>query len=119
MNRITSEKYVPNSRDVLRARIRTTGIIETQFKVDHMIFRMVDVGGQRSERRKWIKCFDDVRSLLFVVSLTEYDMALREDPKINRLHESLKLFHDICNNIYFRVVATVGDIHSIINFSLL
>jgi len=41
--------------------------------------RLVDVGGQRSERRKWIQCFDDVRAVLFVAALSGYDMTLFED----------------------------------------
>lgn len=40
---------------------------------------MVDVGGQKSERRKWIHCFQDVTSILFLVSLSGYDQCLIED----------------------------------------
>lgn len=40
--------------------------------------RMVDVGGQRSERRKWIHCFEKVTSIMFLVALSEYDQALVE-----------------------------------------
>jgi len=46
------------------------------------ICRLFDVGGQRSERRKWIQCFDDIRALLFVAALSGYDMTLIEDPSI-------------------------------------
>lgn len=101
MDRICAEKYMPSSRDVLRARVRTNGIIETHFKIDDIVFRMFDVGGQRSERRKWVQCFDDVKAVLYVVALSGYDMTLQEDPTVNRLHESLKLFSSICNNMFF------------------
>lgn len=40
---------------------------------------MLDVGGQKSERRKWIHCFQDVTSILFLVSLSGYDQCLVED----------------------------------------
>lgn len=39
---------------------------------------MVDVGGQRSERRKWIHCFDNVTSLIFLAAVSEYDQVLYE-----------------------------------------
>ena len=48
------------------------------------MFRIVDVGGQRAERRKWIHCFDDVSAVLFCVNLAEYDLSLREDPTQKR-----------------------------------
>lgn len=40
---------------------------------------MVDVGGQRSERRKWIHCFDNVNMVLFLVAMSEFDQADPED----------------------------------------
>jgi len=64
------ENYVPNEQDVLRARVRTTGIDEANFTFDDMSFQMVDVGGQRTERRKWIHCFQSVTSVLFCSSLS-------------------------------------------------
>jgi hypothetical protein len=41
-----------------------------------LVFRIVDVGGQRSERRKWIYCFTDLTAIIFFVSLSEYDQNL-------------------------------------------
>jgi G-protein alpha subunit len=40
------------------------------------IFQFFDVGGQRSERRKWIHCFDGVHGVIFVTALSEYDQKL-------------------------------------------
>ncbi|KAK7004347.1 guanine nucleotide-binding protein G(o) subunit alpha [Biomphalaria glabrata] len=101
MERICSLKYIPSSTDVLRARVRTTGVIETWFKVGDIMIRMYDVGGQRSERRKWTQCFDNVRCVLFVVAISAYDMCLIDEPSLNRLEESLKMFSQISNNRFF------------------
>ena len=50
-----------------------------------LFFRLVDVGGQRSERKKWIHCFEDVTAILFFVALSAYDMGLREDGVVVRV----------------------------------
>ena len=62
---------------------------------------MFDVGGQRSQRKKWIHCFDNVDCVLFVVALSEYDQVLEEDRNVNRMQESLSLFNEMVNNSYF------------------
>lgn len=43
------------------------------------IASMFDVGGQRSERKKWIHCFENVTSIIFCVALSEYDQVLLEE----------------------------------------
>ena len=58
---------------------------------------IVDVGGQRSERRKWIHCFENVTAIIFFASLSEYDQKLSEEETTNRMSEALKLFKDIAN----------------------
>ena len=40
---------------------------------------MFDVGGQRSERKKWIHVFDNVQVVLFLVAISGYDHVLVED----------------------------------------
>ena len=47
-------------------------------------FRMFDVGGQRSERKKWIHCFEGVTAIIFCVALSGYDLVLAEDEEMNR-----------------------------------
>jgi hypothetical protein len=63
---------------------------------------MVDVGGQRNERRKWIHAFDGVTAIIYVASLADYNQVLEEDSSTNRMIESITLFKDICNDKSFK-----------------
>jgi hypothetical protein len=101
--RLADPEYVPSTDDILRCRVKTLGIHETHFHSPNALdFTLVDVGGQRTERRKWIHCFEDVTIVLFVIALSEYDLVCEEDALTNRLDESLKLFEQIVNNKYFK-----------------
>ena len=58
-------------------------------------FRMFDVGGQRSERKKWIHCFEGVTAIIFCVALSDYDLVLAEDEEmvsVSALQTSLSPF---------------------------
>lgn len=93
--RIGSLGYLPTESDVLRARLKTTGITETRFTMGQLQYvlsfgpfhlpsaphriHMFDVGGQRSERKKWIHCFESVTSIIFCTALSEYDQVLLEE----------------------------------------
>jgi len=92
IERISKPNYVPSKDDVLNVRAVTTGIVEEDMTISNRVFHIVDVGGQHSERRKWLKCFDDVTGLIFVVSLIAYNQTLYEDEKTNRMRDSLALF---------------------------
>jgi GTPase SAR1 family protein len=107
IDRLSAADYVPSEQDVLRSRAKTTGIIETDFTLEKTKFRMVDVGGQRSERKKWMHCFQDVTAVIFCVALSEYDLKLYEDDTTNRMHESLKLFKEICNSKWFTETSVI------------
>jgi len=102
LERIAADGYQPTQEDVLRCRQRTSGIVETRFSSGKTDFKMVDVGGQRSERRKWIHCFQDVTALIFVVAIDEYDMKLSEDKKVNRMLEAYNLWTEIVHNSWFK-----------------
>ena len=101
LDRLTEPNYSPNNTDILFARARTSGIVETVFSTNGNTFRLVDVGGQRSERKKWIHCFEGVVGLMFVVSLSEFDQNLIECEGVNRMHESVILFDEICKCQWF------------------
>ena len=62
---------------------------------------MFDVGGQRSERKKWIHCFENVTSIIFCVALSEYDQVLLEESSQVRLPKALPLEPD--SNTSYRI----------------
>ena len=107
MEKILESSYTPNEQDVLYSRVPTTGIVETSFRKSEITYHLIDVGGQRSERRKWLHCFDDVKAVLFVASLNEYNMTLIEDGTTNRMEESLNLFQAICYNKFFDTASII------------
>lgn len=101
IDRLCDPAYSPTDQDVLRSRVKTTGITETKFQVGELVYRMFDVGGQRSERKKWIHCFENVTAIIFLVAISAYDQVLIEDENVNRMQEALTLFDSICNSKWF------------------
>jgi len=101
LDRLSDPTYRPTQQDILRTRVRTLGIVELQFVLKKLHFRLLDVGGQRTERRKWIHCFQEVTAIIFCAALSCYDLRLAEDDSTNRMVESLKLFDSIVNNELF------------------
>ncbi|BGP04098.1 hypothetical protein RTBOTA2_006816 [Rhodotorula toruloides] len=101
--RIASPSYLPTEEDVLRTRVRSIGVVEQTFEVlKGRKLRVVDVGGQRSERKKWVHQFENIGMLIFVVAVSEYNQTLFEDSRQNRLDESLELWEMISASRWFR-----------------
>jgi len=101
LKRIASPEYIPSDADILRSRQKTTAVIETYFEVDKIMFKVIDVGGQRSLRKKWIHLFQDVTAVLYCASLACYNMQLRESRDINQFDDCLQLFSEIINTRWF------------------
>ncbi|OAL37215.1 hypothetical protein AYO20_03391 [Fonsecaea nubica] len=102
IDRISSPNFVPDDQDILRSRHKTTGVAEFAFTSNKdTVYRVIDVGGQRSERKKWMHHFEDVDLVLFLVALSEYDQMLYEDSSVNRLQEAINLFRDVCESRWF------------------
>ncbi|KAI9159210.1 guanine nucleotide-binding protein subunit alpha [Blastocladiella emersonii ATCC 22665] len=101
IDRLADPAFKPTDQDILRSRVKTTGIVETTFRIQELTYRMFDVGGQRSERKKWIHCFENVTAIVFLVAISEYDQVLVEDETVNRMQEAMTLFDSICNSRWF------------------
>ena len=69
----------------------STGIIEYVFDIPYrresVKLRIVDVGGQKTERRKWVHCFEEVKTVIFLAAISEYDQrtsTIENDGQITR-----------------------------------
>jgi len=100
-SRFAKPDFIPSFEETLKARNKTSGVIETIFEVEGTQFTLVDVGGQRSERKKWLHCFSAVTAIIFLAAINEYDMLLEEDGNTNRLVESLKLWKALSSSDFF------------------
>jgi len=107
LERLFDPDYVPTEQDIVQARARTIGITETVFHLRDHEMLMVDVGGQKSERRKWIHCFQDVTSILFLVSLSGYDQCLIEDKDANQMQDAMTIWDSICHSQWFKQTSII------------
>ncbi|CAD6189806.1 unnamed protein product [Caenorhabditis auriculariae] len=107
IQRIGEKDYVPCEEDIVHSRHPTFSITSTNFIYNGLKMRLVDVGGQKSQRRKWLHLFDDVRVVLFVVDLTGYAKRDEEDRKENHMTSTMKIFKEIATNKVLRPAVLV------------
>ncbi|RDB30429.1 Guanine nucleotide-binding protein alpha-4 subunit [Hypsizygus marmoreus] len=122
LERVTSLKYMPTDDDVLKARLKTVGVSEYKFEMEVSAgrdsgteWRIVDVGGSRSQRPTWAPFFDDgeehtlrirflclidlqVDAIIFLAPISGFDQVLAEDRTVNRLEDSVLLWKSVCSN---------------------
>lgn len=105
LKRVTSLKFMPSDDDVLKARLKTVGVAEYRFEMEVPAgrdsgteWRIVDVGGSRSQRATWAPFFDDVDAIIFLAPISGFDQVLTEDRTVNRLEDSVLLWKAVCSN---------------------
>ena len=101
VTRLASRDYTPTDQDIIRCRHPTFSILEYPFDLDDVTYNIVDVGGQRPERRKWLFCFEGVTSVIFLAALSEYARIHSEDGvEFNGLTESQALLSQVMRSSY-------------------
>ncbi|TPX74921.1 hypothetical protein CcCBS67573_g03806 [Chytriomyces confervae] len=114
INRVTAPNFIPTKQDILQARITTTGVSENMFTIGPGVFyRVFDMGGQRSERRKWAVHFSDCNAIIFLIAISAFDQLCIEDNETNRMAESLTLFSNICNHPMFKHTSMIVFLNKI------
>ncbi|KAI0369618.1 G-protein alpha subunit [Pilatotrama ljubarskyi] len=101
--RISQPDYLPSNEDILHVRLQTIGVTEHAFDINlggaHYNWLLYDVGGAvRLPRHAWVPYFDDATAIIFLAPISAFDQYLEEDPRTNRIDDSLQLFTAICSN---------------------
>lgn len=107
LERVADPHYIPSDDDIIRARLRTVGVQEHSLILDSgpepgREWLIYDVGGSRSLRAQWPAYFDDVHAILFLAPINCFDERLAEDPRANRLDDSLQLWKLVCSHRLLR-----------------
>ena len=104
MKKYIGQDYVPTFDEICHCRVRTTGIKKEMFLFNKVLFTVFDIGGQRSERRKWLTVCDNVKAVIYVSSLAGYNQVIFEDNKTNRLIEAWNAYDKSVNHDSFKKI---------------
>ncbi|KAF7303135.1 hypothetical protein MKEN_01277200 [Mycena kentingensis (nom. inval.)] len=101
--RITATKYIPTDADVLKARLKTMGVVEHTFLISSgsnrgVHWKIYDVGGSRNQRQAWAPYFEDINAIIFLAPISAFDQVLAEDSHVNRVEDSLQLWQQVVGN---------------------
>jgi len=117
VDRIAMPNYLPTTEDVIRMRRGTEGVINYEFNVPshgsgHVHFKITDVGGERTERSKWIEQIDRLRKgiicVIFLAAVDEFDTKfVWDDHEKNKLKESVELFHQLRSFGWLRLTSFI------------
>jgi len=98
---IFSASYSLDQEDMIHTRVVTIGVHEFEFTPpdSRIKLKFIDVGGQSSERRKWVKCFDNIDCVLFFSALDSYCLAASSPNFVYRIEEELTVWEQIQTQI--------------------
>ncbi|KIY66334.1 guanine nucleotide binding protein, alpha subunit [Cylindrobasidium torrendii FP15055 ss-10] len=104
VERICAPDYTPSDEDVMRARLRTTGVQEWRIRFHNTTSTLglnaaygqdwviYDVGGCRTARHAWLPFFENINAIIFLAPLSPFDQTLAEDPSVNRLDDTIRIW---------------------------
>lgn len=102
IKKMNSPSYIPTDDDLLHMRRPTDGVEEFRFTYRSCDFTIIDVGGCKAERRKWINLFSRANMIIYCAPLVDYSITLEEDTNVNSMAESLNIFESVVNLAYFQ-----------------
>eukprot|EP00794_Sanderia_malayensis_P003349 gene3349-3838_t len=99
---INNSTYIPTDDDLLHMRKITEGVEEFKFTYRNCDFTVIDVGGAKAERRRWINLFSRANMIIYCSSLIDYDLGVEKEQGANGMGDSLTVFESVVNLTYFK-----------------
>jgi GTPase SAR1 family protein len=89
---LTNSDYMLTNDDIVHIYTPTHEILEydkeTNLRINGSLFQVIDIGGQLSERKKWIHCVENITAVMFLAALSDFDQS-------HKMEESIAIFHTI------------------------
>eukprot|EP00095_Tigriopus_kingsejongensis_P006263 snap_masked-scaffold136_size321413-processed-gene-2.4 protein:Tk06263 transcript:snap_masked-scaffold136_size321413-processed-gene-2.4-mRNA-1 annotation:"achain structure of heterotrimeric g protein galpha-q beta gamma in complex with an inhibitor ym-254890" len=109
LTRLSNPIFIPTNQDILQLRAKSPIPMtdEASFDLKGIHFVVKEVNADLFERGRWVSCFDDVATIIFVASLADFDILVPDLSGQNRMRKSLKLFQTICQSEFFKQIAMI------------
>ena len=101
IDKISSFDYVSSDDDILRCHVKMSGAIDKKFSLKNRDFIATEVNNCRTERSKWIHCFENLSLIVFMLDVSLYDEGLIYESDINPVREAMKSFDSLVNSRWF------------------
>ena len=62
---MVQKDFMPNHEDIIKSHTMTLGVNELHFEYEGTKFMLIDLGGARTERKRWIDSFEGVAAVIF------------------------------------------------------
>ncbi|KAJ7190943.1 guanine nucleotide binding protein, alpha subunit [Mycena pura] len=98
LDEVTSPKYIPSDDHILRARLKTLGVSEHRIQMTSGGMTGSISRDWRIYDAAWAPYFDDMHSIIFLCPISAFDQVLAEEPRVNRLADSVNLWTTIVSN---------------------
>ncbi|KAL5112206.1 Guanine nucleotide-binding protein alpha-15 subunit [Taenia crassiceps] len=95
VDRFIQNDYVPTLRDILLVQMPSSAVHESLLQIGPTSLRLVNIGDQRGDRRKWISLFETVHAVFFFASLVDFAERSESPQFKTKLDESLEYFRFI------------------------
>jgi GTPase SAR1 family protein len=98
LERLKDPSWVPTNDDILFARSRTTGFSTTSFKIGSRTWTVIDVGGQKVERKKWIHARGmEIDALIYFCPIGDFCVKADDDENKHKVQEALEVWDEVMN----------------------